>query len=289
MTTVVEAQVLAKVSAAANGDQSLERFLKAAIAAIDPDDLSRQDADALIGALKRSHALLMAGPFETTRISATPSANAGEPLVLDIVSPDMPFIVDSALAALRAMGGVIRLFAHPVLRVANGAVVDQGGTAVSMLHIQSDPVADTEALVAELEATLRDVAWAVGDWQPMLDRVRKAMGGFGAAPAAQREEAARFVEWLTEHNFTFLGVREYRLENDALLPVPGTGLGILRDDAVKVLRSGPDYVESTPQLAVFAKGNDPLLVTKANVRARVHRRAHMDYVGIKLFADDGRA
>src|SRR5690606_23570823 len=34
---------------------------------------------------------------------------------------------------------------------------------------------------------------------------------------------------------------------------------------------------------------EPLLVTKANIRARVHRRVHMDYVGIKLYGSDGRA
>jgi glutamate dehydrogenase len=69
-------------------------------------------------------------------------------MLLDIITPDMPFIVDSALAALRAAGGSIRLFAHPVLHVAGGKVVAEGGTAVSMLHIQSDPVSDPDALVA---------------------------------------------------------------------------------------------------------------------------------------------
>ena len=98
-----------------------------------------------------------------------------------------------------------------------------------------------------------------------------------------------FVEWLIEHNFTFLGLREYRLESGELVPVPASGLGILRDETLKVLRSGPLYVESTPQLVSFVEGPDPLLVTKANVRSRVHRRAHMDYVGIKLFGATGEA
>ena len=33
---------------------------------------------------------------------------------------------------------------------------------------------------------------------------------------------------------------------------------------------------------------DPLMVSKANVRTRVHRRAYMDYVGIKLYHEGGR-
>ncbi|QYO78020.1 NAD-glutamate dehydrogenase [Devosia salina] len=289
MTTAVEAQYRERARSRASDNESLLLFLSRAIAAIDPDDLSRQDPDALIDALATSHGRLLSGPVDSTRVLATPPVVTGAPLVLDILSPDMPFIVDSALAALRAMGGAIRLFAHPVLRVAQGQVVSEGGTAVSVLHIQSDPVADPDALVAELEATLKDVANAVGDWQPMLDRVRRATAGLDVLKPAQREEAARFVEWLIEHNYTFLGMREYRLEGDELVPVPGTGLGILRDEDLRVLRSGPHYVESTPQLVAFVQGPDPLLVTKANVRARVHRRAHMDYVGIKLFGPDGKA
>src|SRR5690606_4861638 len=65
--------------------------------------------------------------------------------------------------------------------------------------------------------------------------------------------------------------------------------GILRDEQLKVVRSGAEYVDSTPELVAFAKGKEPLLVTKANIRARVHRRVHMDYVGIKLFGPDGQA
>ncbi|MBJ3785244.1 NAD-glutamate dehydrogenase [Devosia sediminis] len=289
MSNAVEAQFLERARAGTEGDESLRLFLETAIAAIDPDDLARQDPDRLIDALTSSHARLVRGPVEATRVLATRPAAAGGPLLLDVISPDMPFIVDSALAALRAMGGVIRLFAHPVLLVSRGQVVTEGGAAVSMLHIQSDPVADVEGLVAELEATLRDVALAVADWQPMLERVRRAAAGLDALKPAQRDEGDRFVTWLTEHNFTFLGAREYRLEGGELVPVEGSGLGILRDPNLKVLRSGPEYVESTGELVAFVEGPDPVLVTKANVRARVHRRAHMDYVGIKLFDAKGKA
>ena len=283
MSMAVEAQVLERARARAGGDASLGLFLERAIAAIDPDDLARQNPQSLIEALVTSHERLTDGPTEVTRVLATPPAQPGAPLLLDIISPDMPFIVDSALGALRAMGGVIRLFAHPVLQLSRGRVVSEGGAPVSMLHIQSDPVTDTAALVAELEATLRVVALAVGDWQPMLERVRRAATGLDVLKPALRDEADRFVDWLTEHNFTFLGLREYRLKGKELTPVEGSGLGILRDPDLKVLRSGPHYVESTPELVAFLEGPDPVLVTKANVRSRVHRRAHMDYVGIKLF------
>ncbi|MBE7733588.1 NAD-glutamate dehydrogenase [Devosia sp. CC-YST696] len=272
---------------AAGTDESLRLFLMEAIAAIDPDDLSRQDPETLIGALQRSHQFLFEGTLEKTRIYATAPNAPGAPLVLDIICPDMAFIVDSALAALRAMGGEVQLFAHPVVHVSLGRVSAAGGLAMSVLHIHSAPVADVEALVAELAATLQDVAWATQDWQPILERVQHGMAGLQAHAQRQNEEALNFLDWLIAHNFAFLGLREYRLDGGVLAPVPGSGLGILRDDDVKVVRSGAEYVESTPQLVSFAESDEPLLVTKANRRTRVHRRTHMDYVGIKLFDDAG--
>src|SRR5690606_22868601 len=98
--------------------------------------------------------------------------------------------VDSTLAALRSMGGVVRLFAHPVVRI------DGTDGAVSVLHIHSDPVADTDALVDEIEATLTDVNRAVADWHNMLEQVRRARTALAEVQSPQRDEAMRFLEWL---------------------------------------------------------------------------------------------
>ena len=73
----------------------------------------------------------------------------------------------------------------------------------------------------------------------------------------------------------------------SLAPVAGSGLGVLSNPDFRFLRSGADWVEMTPQHAAFLADPDPLLITKANVRSRVHRRAHMDYVGVKLYGKDG--
>ncbi len=179
------------------------------------------------------------------------------------------------------------MFSHPVVRLKDGKLHELDGRALSVLHIHSDPVADLDALTAELAATMRNVAHAVGDWQAMLERLRKAMGELSKAPVADKQEPLQFLDWLIEHNFTFLGMREYRLAGEGLEAIAGSGLGVLRDENAKVLRSGPNFVETTPQHTAFLASAEPLLVTKANVRAQVHRRVHMDYVGIKLYSGDG--
>ena len=271
--------LLDRANALNTEEAGFAQFFKAAILATDGDDLERQAPEQFEATLRQSYLHLLAHAGNDSQVTATPPRRAGDPLVLDIVSPDMPFIVDSALAAVRAAGGTVRLFTHPVVRQANGR-------AMSVLHIHSDPVVDIEALGHEIETAMAEVIHAVRDWQPMLERLRLAIGDLGRV-VGQRDEPLRFLDWLIEHNFTFLGMREYRLAGDRLEPLAESGLGILRDPDFKLLRSGATFVESTPQHRAFMESNEPLLVTKANVRARVHRRVHMDYVGIKLYAADG--
>ena len=273
--------MLERAETLAGEEAGFAAFYKAAVLATDGEDLARQAPERFEAILRQSYLHLLAHAGDDSRLTATPPARSGDPLVLDIVSPDMPFIVDSALAAVRAAGGTVRLFTHPVVRQANGR-------AMSVLHIHSDPVVDIAALTGEIEATMAEVTRAVRDWQAMLERLRGAIGALGKV-VANKDEPLRFLDWLGEHNFTFLGMREYRLAGDGLEPVAASGLGILRDADFKVLRSGANFVESTPQHAAFMASGEPLLVTKANVRARVHRRVHMDYVGIKLYAADSAA
>ena len=69
--------------------------------------------------------------------------------------------------------------------------------------------------------------------------------------------------------------------------VPESGLGILRSPDVHVLRRGSELVALTPEIMEFLKEPKQLIITKANVKSRVHRRVHMDYIGVKRFDLDG--
>ena len=54
------------------------------------------------------------------------------------------------------------------------------------------------------------------------------------------------------------------------------------------LRRGKELVTITPEVRRFLKEPVALILTKANVKSRVHRRVHLDYVGLKLFSPQGR-
>src|SRR4029453_3552381 len=67
----------------------------------------------------------------------------------------------------------------------------------------------------------------------------------------------------------------------------GSGLGVLRNPAVEGLRRGSQLVAMTPEIRRFYFAPAPLILTKAKVVSRGHRRAHMDYIGINPYHGDG--
>ena len=67
-----------------------------------------------------------------------------------------------------------------------------------------------------------------------------------------------------------------------------TGLGILADPKVRVLSRGGHGVTTTPAIREFLMRPEPLIVTKSNLRSRIHRRAYADYVGVKRYRRDGK-
>jgi len=297
------AALLGRADAQLLSEPSFSRFLRAVAEALADEDLAGADVLRLEGRMRASYARMGTRDIARNFVSIVPPEGAGEPEIVDVFSPDTPFIVDSVLGAIRAHGGRVRMLVHPVIdfdpttfRVLEEAV--PGSRRESFLHVEIDPLpgADTRAaLAAEIETTLTDVARATSAWRPMLRRLHQAVGDWQANPPPidpdRLGEAVQFLGWLAEHNFTFLGMREYRLEGSGegavLVPVDDSELGILEDASVKFLRSGTEMVEMTEQHRVFLTDESPLLVTKANMRSRVHRRAYMDYVGAKLYGPDG--
>ncbi|MHB1109284.1 MAG: NAD-glutamate dehydrogenase [Devosia sp.] len=298
------AGLLAKADALMASEPNFARFLQATVNSTDPEDLAAYAPDVLEAMLRQSFDRLGKRELATHKVYFRPQANLAHPEIIEIFSADMPFIVDSVLAAIRANGGTIRFIAHPILHFdpATYRVLETpapGSRLESFLHIHIDPLPDEaarRAMLAELNGVLTEVARAVAGWRPMLERVRRVVQSWHDTPPkvlpAVLAEAMHFLGWLADHNFTFLGMREYRLEGEGatqkLVSVEDGGMGILEDPDFRFLRAGPDYVEMTPQHIAFLADPDPLMVTKANVRARVHRRSHMDYVGIKLYDELGK-
>ena len=284
-------------------EPNFARFLLAMVNSTDADDLETTTPQIVEAMLRRTYTRLGKREGKSHVVFDFPPEEPGRGELIEIFSADMPFIVDSVLAAIRAKGGVVRFMSHPVLHLdpESHRLLDEEATVSvneSLLLVEIEPIEDKDmraALLKEIDGTLTEVYRATRAWRTMLERLRRIVEEWKVNPpratSAAIAEAKEFLGWLAEHNFTFLGMREYRLEGEGadrkLVPLITSGIGILEDKDLHFLRAGTDYVEMTEQHAAWLNEPDPIMVTKANVRTRVHRRAHMDYVGVKLYGEGG--
>lgn len=227
-------------------------------------------------------------------------------LILDIVTDDKPFLVDSITAALADAGKPVTFFSNAVIDVhrdENGKrLYDGKGRAIreSMIHAEMDPPVseeETEELEKELRRVLQDVSDAVEDWEPMRARLAASIAQLERSrlkgvKADEQREAIDFLKWIWDNRFAFLGYRRFDAEiNNGDITFDHNAsmdLGVLKDATRRILRRSDDEKSSlTPSVEAFLKSNEPIIVAKANTRSLVHRRAYLDYVGVKTFAVDG--
>src|SRR3954463_7336605 len=188
---------------------------------------------------------------------------------IEIVSDDMPFLVDSVSMELSRRETGIHVLVHPV-------VGDE-----SYMHIEVDRQADgLEALAEAIRGVLAQVRAAVEDWQPMRERMQ-ALIDEPEPPGVGVSEARALLAWVADHHFTFLGYREYELTRDSLRAIEGSGLGLLRGVSGGGESSG--FAKLPLGVRALAREPDPLVLAKANTRSPIHRPAYLDYIGVKKF------
>jgi len=225
-----------------------------------------------------------------------------------VVTTDSPFLVDSVAMALGEQELPVFAVFHPVLcvhrdkrgrllQVAEGRdEVDDGAQRESLMLFWAErPVTDeiAEAVTQRIEAALFDVAAAVADWKPMQEKLEQLIEHMNKdekrIPAKERREACEFLRWLANDHFTFLGFREYGVRKVSgergLVLKSETGLGILREERKRGRVRGVDALEK--RLRDFSKSPIPLIFTKTDARSTVHRRGHMDYIGVLRHDQDG--
>src|SRR4051812_20136807 len=242
-------------------EPNFARFLTATVNAANPDDLSHFSPEIFEGMLRKTYTRLGKREGRSHVVYDFEPERPGGPEQFEIFSADMPFIVDSVLAAIRAKGGRIRFMTHPVLHLdpESHRVLDAEAPVSlkeSLLIVQIEPLADAaqrQAMVGEIEGVLTEVYRATKAWRTMLERVRRVVEEWKLtpprAPSGMIQESKEFLAWLAEHNFTFLGMREYRLDGEgdkrSFVPLVTSGIGLLEDKDFHFLRSGADYVEMT--------------------------------------------
>jgi len=304
--------VLAYQSSHLNGKEleDARRFTVEFLRRVPGEELATRTAQEWATLVAGMQAFAVARKPDEPRVRVFNPPSAGEQAtaartVVEVVTDDMPFLVDSVRMAIADAGLAVHAIIHPVYRVERDAsgtllhfdTLDQGrGAAESVMHFEVDrtpDAADLERLAATVSAALDDVRSSVGDWQPMRNRmlaIADELEGrtlpVGAEGAA---EAQAFLRWAADDNFTYLGYREYAVVttggDEVLKAVDGSGLGILsgseRSVAPRSLRTL--VAASLPQSGAM----DAIIITKTNARATVHRPGYMDYIGVLEFDEHG--
>ncbi|PMH46498.1 NAD-glutamate dehydrogenase [Vibrio sp. 10N.286.49.B3] len=224
--------------------------------------------------------------------------------IVEIVVPDGPFLVDSIKMALSRLERSSHLMLHGPTQLKRSkaghvvAINDGSGDVQSLFHIEVDRLSNKEemhALKAELLDILFDSGLVVNDWQKMVDRLREVTDhveqqkDHALLDNSHHEETLAFLRWLAEHNFTFMGYKEYDLIHDhgevTLTPTPDDGLGLFaKKKRVRSVRLD-EFADSA---RLEAQKAFRLILTKGNTPSRIHRPAYTDYVGIKKFDEKGR-
>ena len=289
------------------------------------EDIAERGEVDLYGAAMSQYKLASHRPQGTANVRVfTPTVSehgwsAGGHTVVEVVTDDMPFLVDSVTMELNAQHREVHMVVHPqvlVRRDVAGALeevftdsdsadrVDRSEmphdvARESWMHIEigreSSP-AQREELERALDKVLRDVREAVEDWPKMhskaLEIIEDLTQDPPPLPAEEVSEGQALLQWLADTHFTFLGYREYRLEDvpddqgagDVYLrAVPGTGYGILRSDQDMSATFG----KLPPLVRDKAREKTLLVLAKANSKSTVHRSAYLDYVGVKTFDENG--
>jgi glutamate dehydrogenase len=234
-----------------------------------------------------------------------------EATVVQVVTDDMPYLVDSVATMFARANVQVQRIVHPIVVVsrdltgdlreiyptADAAEPPEGAAAESWMYLEIDPITDSNRardLENRLSSVLGDVREVVEDAEKMAETARQLADRLESdppkLPAEEVSEGAELLRWLACGHFTFLGYRRYELidsphpdsDEQALRSVLASGLGVLRQDslAARELTAGPDSGAS-------ALAPTLLVLTQASAPSTVHRPIYPYYVGVKTFDEHG--
>lgn len=273
-----------------------------------PEDLIDRDPVDVFGAALSHYRLAETRPQGTANVRVhTPTVEengwTSSHSVVEVVTDDMPFLVDSVTNELSRQGRGIHLVIHPqvtVRRDVTGKLIevldcngDARGNGVrkktaelphdavteSWIHVETDRETDREDLnqiTADLLRVLSDAREAVEDWDKMRGAALRIADELPSEPLAddlremEVEEAQELLRWLSDDHFTFLGYREYELAS-----APGEDgtqedvLTAVPGTGLGILRSDPSHRESDSGHPVSPSFNR--LPADARAKAREHK------------------
>ncbi|MFL0809534.1 MAG: NAD-glutamate dehydrogenase [Agarilytica sp.] len=233
--------------------------------------------------------------------------------VITVLQKDMPFLVDSIRLELNRRAvpmHVVQSFVCVVERDSRGkykqlcqgmmgdAKNKQSGTELpkgcgkeALIYLEINLHTDDAQLAdirRSIQTVLKDVANVVNDYPPLVERLEQCRTNIKDCCASASESFA-FLGWLREHNFTFLGFREYDLvktgRKKGLKELTESRLGIFRklsDDNSDIIS-----IDSNEGMLNFHESKEAVFFSKSSTRSNVHRGVYPDYIAVKKIDEKG--
>ncbi|MCH1931248.1 NAD-glutamate dehydrogenase [Shewanella sp. A25] len=315
MPSVLLENVVSLIHAKVPNSQAkqVEQFATCLYTHMSKDDLKARNESDLYGAVLSLWNALNKTPKGETHLRVfNPSQSKhgwqSTHSIIEVIQPDMPFLVDSLGMALNRMGITAHMMLHTPLAIERKAdevskvtFVKQSPdsteyVAVFLIEIdRQSSSADIKAIERELQSVLADVAASVNDWGAMSAKLSETIKDLPNRPfpgeAKDLEEAINFLTYLNNHHFTLLGYRQYdlkRVEGDVeLVPNLESSLGLMNKQPKAQPEQGLLLSSFSPSARREALDHSPLILTKSSAKSRVHRPAYVDYIGIKRFDEQG--
>jgi glutamate dehydrogenase len=284
---------------------------------IPPEEVIGDDPVDLVGAVRShrdlaEHRVPGRPAIRVLNPTSTEDGWSTRATVVQIVTDDMPYLVESVSAELMRQGVQVHRVVHPIVVVSRDVagrlrevlpMADPGeppsaAMAESWMYVEIDLIADADRareIEAGISSVINDVREVVEDTERMAGQAIKLADELDENhPPLDTDdisEGAALLRWLADGHFTFLGYRRYELvhggpqaedHEPALRGVLASGLGVLRKDslAARGFTAGPDT-------AAHALAPRLLVLTEASELSTVHRSVYPYYVGVKTFDPTG--
>ena len=203
--------------------------------------------------------------------------------VLEVVAPNMAFLLDSIRIELTQQGLVLTDVQQCLLSVVRtkdkSLMVEDKNPNETLIHLEIDKISETLRLERSIRQILKLVQRVIHDFAPMRQQLLLWGDEIGAGQNVSKidTEHSEFLRWLYSNNFTFLGYEEFTLgkTEKGLSRLPNLALGLCRRNmtADNIVLRIPDA------------GTSQLLITKLPMKSQVHRPAYYDSVTIIRPAD----
>ncbi|MDO6745733.1 NAD-glutamate dehydrogenase [Gilvimarinus sp. 1_MG-2023] len=224
--------------------------------------------------------------------------------VIAVRQMDMPFLVDSIRLELAHRHiPIFSVKSTPYVPVRQGGqlveilpVQSRQHTAEAMVYLEVGKLTDARSIreaVLALNEVLGQIQKVVTDFLPLKQAMLDSADELGQVSHALAcndvTEAQKFLHWLTNDHFTFLGFTEFNLENrqgkDVLVEDRHQRVGLFDDNSKTKIKILDD---AHPGVSRFYLSPASIAFSKSPRRSRIHRSAYPDYVVVKRYNPEGK-